>query len=85
MKDKHMVTVAEAAEILGCSRQNVDAVIARNKIDTIEAKITQRRVVARKVTLRQVDLNDLKSIIKVKDTGGQEPLPPPKKGGYSDV
>ena len=57
---KHMVTIAEAAELMGCSRQNIDQLISKHGLKTVTKRIVKRETVSRKVKLRQVDLNELK-------------------------
>lgn len=61
---KHMVTVIEAAGLLGITRNTVSNIAARNNIYISKKRIVKRETVSRRVKIMQIDLNALKAAIK---------------------
>jgi len=59
-----LVTIKEAAEALGCSKQNIHQAITRHNIPTSTKGILKRTIVERYVKIKHVDLDLLEEIRK---------------------
>lgn len=59
-----LVTIEEAAKILGCSRANVYRVIDEKKINTPEIVVTKTEQVERRIKMMHVDIDEIKGVMK---------------------
>ncbi len=64
-----MVTIAEAADRIGCSAHNVRKFIERNNIETEKRRVMKLEMVTRNVEATHVDIADLRAMFRDTEEG----------------
>ena len=61
-----MVTVAEAAEVLGCTKANIYQLIKRRGIEPVKMRVSIDQTYQRKIWVQHIDLEKLQEEQQVK-------------------